>query len=132
LVYVSAIAAVKDMPATAYNFLPEMADSLLVRNFVADPAVIGAIRCDFDGADGRELARRTFYHDVPRPLAERALSMVASDAPAGVDGVVAATRERFGSIPRTWVLCTEDRVLRPALPGLLASAIADAAITLSR
>jgi len=106
---------------------------------------------------------RTFYHEVPRPLAERALSMVASDAPAGVDGVVAATRERFGSIPRTWVLCTEDRVMRPALqrrlaleldevaqtptrvvevnsshspflsqPGLLASAIADAAITLSR
>ena len=42
--------------------------------------------------------------------------MLSTDAPLG-PGLepVSATRERFGSIPHTYVLCLRDNAIRPAL-----------------
>jgi pimeloyl-ACP methyl ester carboxylesterase len=40
LLFVSAMVPVAGQPASAYNALPEMADSRLAANFVADPAVV--------------------------------------------------------------------------------------------
>jgi len=115
LVFVSAITPVTGVAGTAYNALPEMADSMLPGLLVADPAAVGAIRADFDSPDGRDRAREALYADVPSPLADRALSMLASDTTVGVDGQVAATADGFGAIPRTWILCTEDRIMTPAV-----------------
>jgi hypothetical protein len=52
---------------------------------------------------------------VPGDLAESALSLLCSDAALGLDRAVDATPARFGAIARTWVLCTEDRIVTPAL-----------------
>jgi len=115
LVFVSAMTPVLDRPASAYNTLPEMAGSMLPGLLVADPAAVGAIRADFDSPEGRDLAHQALYADVPPALADRALSMLTSDTTVGVDGRVDATADAFGAIPRTWVLCTEDRILTPAV-----------------
>jgi pimeloyl-ACP methyl ester carboxylesterase len=116
LVYVSGLVPVNGLPAGAYNDTEEMRDSLLPANFVADPFVIGALRGDMLDPSRRAHAKRTFYNDVDDTLAEAALSMLSTDAPLG-PGLepVSATRERFGSIPHTYVLCLRDNAIRPAL-----------------
>ena len=114
LVYVAAMAPVAGLPAAAYNALPEMSDSLLMGAIVADPAAIGAIRCDPADPAQHEHLRQAFYGDVDREIADAAMALLSSDAPLGV-GVepVLVTRERFGSIPHTYVVTLRDNIVRP-------------------
>lgn len=115
LVLIAAMTPAAGLTPGAYNAEPEMADSLLPLNFAADPASVGALRCDFDGPAGRDLARRTFYEDVDARKAAQATGMLSSDCTASVDVAVEVTPARFGSVPRTWVLTSRDRAVPPAM-----------------
>lgn len=55
----------------------------------------------------------SFYHDVPRGLAERALSM-ERDHPSPAAGRIPWPLEGLPSVPTGFVLCTEDRFFPPA------------------
>lgn len=116
LIYVAAIAPVNNMPAAGYNALPEMQDTLLLDNIVADPVRIGALRCDVGDPRRRAHARDTFYNDVEAEFADAALSLLSSDAPAAVGAeVIPVSLAAFGSVRHTYVLCLRDNAVRPAL-----------------
>lgn len=86
--------------------------------YVGDPAAIGATRINLRSTDAGYLAllRRTFYGDVG---GERFLAFangLVPDNPTRIAAAeVGATRDRWGSIPRSYVLTTQDRVVTPAL-----------------
>jgi pimeloyl-ACP methyl ester carboxylesterase len=116
LIYVAALAPVHTMPAAGYNSLPEMHDTLLLDNIVADPATIGALRCDIGDPRRKIHARQTFYNDVDDDLADAALSLLSSDAPAAVGAeAVPVSRARYGTVRHTYVVCLRDNAVRPAL-----------------
>lgn len=116
LVYISALAPVSGQPAATFVAHPANAGELGTGLLRADPFAIGASRIDTADPATRERIREALYADVPVEVADAATSMLNADAPVGMAAeAIAVTRERFGSIPRTYVLCTEDRMLMPAL-----------------
>ncbi len=64
------------------------------------------------GATGSEDPFVAFYHDVPRALAEEALSRARSESQAAYDSPWPL--EAWPDVPTRFVLCTEDRFLPPA------------------
>lgn len=82
----------------------------------ADPLAIGASRIDRGDPASRDLIREALYADVSFETADAAISMLNVDAPVGIvtEGV-SVTRDRFGSIPHTYIVCTADRMMKPAL-----------------
>lgn len=116
LVYISALAPVSGQPAAAFVANPANAGELGTGLLRADPFAIGASRIDTADAVSRERIREALYADVPVEVADAATSMLNADAPVGMAAeAITVSRERFGSIPRTYVLCTQDRMLTPAL-----------------
>jgi pimeloyl-ACP methyl ester carboxylesterase len=117
LVYVAALVPTALGSAAAYLALPE-AGPRYPFLYVGDPAVIGATRINPRSPDPeyRALLHRTFYGDVDE---ERFLAYAAGltpDNPVGIArATVGATAQRWGSIPRTYVLTTQDRVVNPAV-----------------
>jgi hypothetical protein len=86
--------------------------------YVGDPSVIGATRINFRSTDAgyRDLLHRTFYGDVEEDRFLAFANGLVPDNPIGIAAAeVGATRERWGSIPRSYVLTTRDRVVSPAL-----------------
>ncbi|TDE52813.1 alpha/beta fold hydrolase [Nonomuraea mesophila] len=117
-VYVAAYMPASGVPAAAYSEMPEAADGLVVPLVQGDPARIGAIRLDF--ATGDPVYRRqlyeAFYGDVDRALADAATGLLTPDGPAGVMvGTTPLTRDGWGSVRRTYVTCTKDRAITPAV-----------------
>lgn len=116
LVYISALAPVSGQPAAAFVANPTNAGELGTGLLRADPFAMGASRIDTADAASRESIREALYADVPVEVADAATSMLSADAPVGMAAeAITVSRERFGSIPRTYVLCTQDRMLTPAL-----------------
>ncbi len=53
---------------------------------------------------------------VPPATAEAAIALLTPDAPVGISaGVTALTADGWGSLPRTYVVCTRDATIPPAL-----------------
>ena len=114
LVYTSAWAPV-DLEAAAYNAEPEMADvdaGVLASLLVGDPGQLGALRCNFRGATGEQLAslKALFCADA---TADEFLTFVGTfqpdenlDAGGPDDRAQAGT---WGAIPRTFIRLGEDR-----------------------
>ncbi|MCA2214160.1 alpha/beta fold hydrolase [Jidongwangia harbinensis] len=116
LVYVSAFAPVSGPPAGYYLGEPENAGERVTPLMAADPALVGALRQDTGGRAGRDAVRDAFYHDVDRPTAEAAISLLSPDGPLGIaQDPVPVTAARYGSVPHTYVVCTRDRVVPEAL-----------------
>ena len=113
IVYLAAIAPLLDLPAAAYNVEPEMEESLLISALVGDPQATGAARCDFQGQPDRTV--EVFYHDVPVAYRLQAVSMLATDVPSGIDGVVRATPDGLGSVRRSYVHTEQDRAIPLAM-----------------
>ena len=113
VVYLAAIVPLLDLPAVAYNVEPEMEGSLLMSGLVGDPRVTGAARCDFEGHPERTV--ETFYQDVPLACRLQAISMLATDVPSGIDGVVRATADGLGSVRRSYVHTEQDRAVPLAM-----------------
>ncbi|MFI6662695.1 alpha/beta fold hydrolase [Streptomyces sp. NPDC050523] len=108
------------MPTAQYINMPENAGELVASGLSADPAAVGVLRPD-TGDDGRRPApREAFYNDVDEATAEAAMSLLTADAPAGVVlEPVTVTAERYGSIPHSCVVCTQDNAIRPQLQRLM-------------
>lgn len=115
LIYVAAFAPVTGRPATDYILMPEMGD-VIQTQLCADPTVVGALRYDRGDPGVRDQIHHTLYNDLGRDRADSAISLLTPDAPAGIAGEApAVTRERYGSIPHTYVLTLRDRGIQPVL-----------------
>ncbi|MFF5979438.1 alpha/beta fold hydrolase [Streptomyces olindensis] len=117
-VYLAAYMPASNVPAVAYVGMPENEGELMGSMLRADPATVGAMRLDLASSDPtyRERLREALYGDVAPAVAEAAAGLMSPDAPAGVAlGVTTLTREGWGSVPRSYVVCTRDMALRPAL-----------------
>ncbi|MFJ8025702.1 alpha/beta fold hydrolase [Streptomyces sp. NPDC096311] len=117
-VYLTAFMPGSGTTAATYLRLHENAGSLVGPALRADPAVVGALRFDLASDDGayRQQLRDTFYGDVDPAVADAALGLLTPDAPAGIAlGATTLTRDGWGSVPRTYVTCAQDRALLPAL-----------------
>jgi pimeloyl-ACP methyl ester carboxylesterase len=116
--YVTAFMPASGVPAGAYIFAPENEGDLAGASLVADPAVIGGLRLDTTSPDPayRQQLRDAFFGDLPAGLADAAIALLTPDAPAGLSaGATTLTADGWGSVPRTYVVCTRDRALRPAM-----------------
>jgi hypothetical protein len=64
----------------------------------------------------RAAVREAFYGDVDPATADAAIALLTPDAPAGIStGATTLTADGWGSIPRTYVQCSRDLVVPPAL-----------------
>jgi pimeloyl-ACP methyl ester carboxylesterase len=117
-VYVAAMMPASGVPCVAYPSMPENEGSLTDAAFVANPAAVGALRIDVGSGEPayRQRLRDAFYGDIDPGAADAAIALLSSDAPAGIAlGTTTVTPDRWGSVPRTYVLCARDMTLRPAL-----------------
>ncbi|GAB6902017.1 alpha/beta fold hydrolase [Kineosporia succinea] len=116
LVYVSAFAPVAGLPAAGYIATPENDGDLLRHSFTGDFAAIGALRLDTRDPSRHEHLRQALYADVEPGTARAALDLISVDGPIGVPGQpLDVTPERFGAVPHSYVTCSQDRAVRPAL-----------------
>jgi pimeloyl-ACP methyl ester carboxylesterase len=118
LVYVTGFMAPSDADAGAYIQSPENAGELIGPLVVADPGVVGAIRMDVRSPDPAYRAglREALFGDVPEAIADAAIRQLSCDCPLGIPaGTTELTREAWGGIPRTYVRCSADRAILPAL-----------------
>jgi pimeloyl-ACP methyl ester carboxylesterase len=63
----------------------------------------------------REVARRHFYHRALRADAEAALDRLCPEPMAPNQAPMTVTAERWGSLPRAFIECSDDRALPLAL-----------------
>jgi hypothetical protein len=62
------------------------------------------------------LLRDALYGDVPSAVAEAAIALLTPDAPARIAlEATVLTPDGWGSAPRSYVVCTQDMAIRPAL-----------------
>ena len=118
VVYLAGFLVPNGMPLLAMLQHQSMASALSLGLFVGDPVAIGATRINPRPADPayRSLLKASFYGDVPQADFEIAASHLHCDesnlgalTPSGI------TAERFGTVPRHYIRCTQDRAV--PLPG---------------
>jgi pimeloyl-ACP methyl ester carboxylesterase len=117
-VYLTAFMPASGIPAAAYIRMPENEGGLAGTCLVADPATVGAFRLDVASPDPayRQRLRQTFYGDVAPEVGDAAIALLTPDAPAGIAlGTTTLTADGWGSVPRSYVSCTQDMVIRPLL-----------------
>jgi pimeloyl-ACP methyl ester carboxylesterase len=117
-VYLAAFMPASGVPALAHSRMPENDGSLVRSLLVADPAAVGALRLDPASPEPayRQRLREAFYTDVDPAVADAAAALLTPDAPAGISlGTTTLTAGGWGSVPRTYVMCTRDMAIRPAL-----------------
>lgn len=117
VVYVAAFMPASGVPGVAYLDQPEQEGDRVAPLLRADPASVGALRLDpRAGGDDREALVAAFYQDVDPATADAAIALLSCDAPASVAaGSTVLTAQGWGRVPRTFVCCTEDYAVRPAL-----------------
>jgi pimeloyl-ACP methyl ester carboxylesterase len=82
--------------------------------FVGDPAAIGATRIHAGSSDAayRSQLKAAFYGDVAEPEFARAAAQLHCDeSNAGALAPSRITPERFGTVPRHYIRCTQDRAV---------------------
>jgi pimeloyl-ACP methyl ester carboxylesterase len=117
VIYIAAFVPVRGVPAASYFGLPENEGSTVTHALVGDPVRrVGAFRYDTGNPASREVIRETFYNDVEPAMADAATALITPDAPAGIAGeTITVTPDRFGRVSHTYVVCTRDNAVRPAL-----------------
>ena len=117
-VYLSAVMPASDTPPAAHTEWPEFADSRITPLYVGDPAEIGALRLDVASDDYtyRAALREALYHDVDPVVADAAIGLLTPDAPLGLAlDPTTLTRDGWGSVPRTYITCSRDKVMPPGV-----------------
>lgn len=116
-VYLTAFMPATGVPAHAYLSEPEQDGDRLAPLFVGDPSATGAVRLDVgEAGEYRAQLRGAFYGDVPEQTADAAIALLTPDAPAGIfAGTTDLTDDGWGAVPRTYVCCSQDYAIRPAL-----------------
>ncbi|MGW0480686.1 alpha/beta fold hydrolase [Nonomuraea sp. NPDC003214] len=117
-VYLTAYLPASGLSAAACTRLPEAAADQVAPLLRGDPARTGALRLDLATSDAayRRALYEAFYGDVEPGLAGAATALLTPDGPIGIMlGATTLTRDGWGSVPRTYVMCTADRAIVPAL-----------------
>jgi len=117
-VYLAAFMPASDLPAGAYSLVSEYAGDLLSGCVRSDPLAAGAARLDTTSPDReyRGRLRAALYGDVDEATAEAAIALLSPDAPSLVAiGATTLTADGWGRVPRTYVVCSRDRALPPAV-----------------
>lgn len=117
-VYLTAFMPASGVRPAAYAGTPENEGSRVGALRAADARVVGALRMDVASPDPayRAAVREAFYGDVDPVTADAAIALLTPDAPAGIStGTTTLTADGWGSVPRTYVVCTRDLTIRPAL-----------------
>lgn len=114
VVYLAGFMVPNGMSLLAMLQHESMSSALAPGLFVGDPAAIGATRISIGSADEayRSLLKASFYGDVPQPEFAHAVSQLHCDeSNAGAVAPAKITRERFGTVPRHYIRCTQDRAI---------------------
>jgi hypothetical protein len=85
---------------------------------IGNPAVTGAMRLDPGSPDPayRQQLLACFYADVDPGAAGAAIALLTPDAPLGLSSEsTTLTASGWGAVPRAYVVCTKDQLMRPAL-----------------
>jgi pimeloyl-ACP methyl ester carboxylesterase len=129
LVYLTAYMPASGRACITYVSLPEAKDSVFMRLVCGDPMASGAMRVDPFTQDPqrRDGLREAFYGDVEQHKANAAIALLGCDAPT-LTALQATelTAKRWGAIDRTYVICTKDRTIPPALQRLFITQADDA------
>ncbi|WP_225847487.1 alpha/beta fold hydrolase [Streptomyces sp. HPF1205] len=122
LIYVTAYMPASGVPCLAYPSLPQAEGGQSLALLTADPLEIGALRVDTAADDLRPAIRSAFYGDVDQATADAAIALLGSDAPTAMaTQPTTLTPQGWGSIERTYVLCTQDNTIPLALQRLFVS-----------
>jgi pimeloyl-ACP methyl ester carboxylesterase len=114
VVYLAGFLVPTGLPLLAMLQHETMASALSPGLFVGDPAVTGATRINVGPADEayRSLLKASFYGDVSQAEFAQAASQLHCDESNG--GALAPseiTAGGFGSVPRHYIRCTQDRAI---------------------
>lgn len=118
LVYLTAFMPASGVPGVSYIAAPENAGEMVGPQLLADPAAIGALRMDHRSADAayRANGKLAFYGDVSQQDYDAIANLLTPDVPVAPFATpIATTVERWGSIPRHYIRCLQDRAIRPPL-----------------
>ena len=114
VVYLSGFLVPNGMTLLAMLQHETLSSALAPRLFVGDPAAIGATRIDVRSTDEayRSLLKASFYADVPESEFAHAVSQLHYDeSNAGAFALSEITPGRFGTVPRHYIRCTQDRAI---------------------
>lgn len=121
LVYIAGHAPVRLKSAAAYGALPEASTGFGETLFLGNPAATGAVRINPRGdAAYLERLREAYYNDVPYNAFLRFARALTPDLPLSFwIEAISMSAERWGRAPRTYVRCSLDRALAPALQSMM-------------
>jgi pimeloyl-ACP methyl ester carboxylesterase len=114
VVYLAGFMLPNGMPLLAMLQHESFSSALAPRLFVGDPAAIGATRINVGPADDayRSLLKAAFYGDVSESeFAEAASQLHCDESNAGALAQSEITPGRFGTAPRHYIRCTDDRAI---------------------
>jgi pimeloyl-ACP methyl ester carboxylesterase len=114
VVYLAGFMVPNGMPLLAMLQHETLSSALAPGLFVGDPIAIGATRINPGSTDEayRSLLKASFYGDVSDSEFARAASQLHYDeSNAGAVAPSEITPERFGTVPRHYIRCTQDRAI---------------------
>lgn len=114
VVYLAGFMVPEGMPLLAMLMDQSMASALAPRLFVGDPMAIGATRIHAGSTDEayRALLKASFYADLSdADFSEAASQLHHDESNAGALALSEITSERFGTVPRHYIRCTQDRAV---------------------
>ena len=117
-IYLCAFMPASDVDPALYNQIPEASGSGIGPLYRGDPSRTGALRLDLASNDPayREALRDTLYHDVDPMLAEATIGLLSPDVPVGITLTTTTLTEKgWGSVPHSYIRCTADKGLMPAV-----------------
>ena len=118
LVYLTAFMPASGVPGVSYIAAPENAGEMVGPQLMADPAQVGALRMDHRSTDANYIrnGKLAFYDDVTDDAYSAIAHLLTPDVPVGPFATpVVTTTARWGSVPRHYIKCLQDRAIRPAL-----------------
>lgn len=122
LVYVAGIVPSRLVSAIEVGALPEYGSPTMDGLVIGDPVALGTLRINPRATDPfyRELLRAKFYGDLSPDEASAYLDLLCPDQPLSfLAEPVVVTAEAWGSIPRTYVVTTNDKAIAPAVQEIL-------------
>ena len=114
VVYLAGFMVPNGTPLLAMLQHPALSSALAPGLFVGDPAAIGATRIHAGSTEEayRSLLKAAFYGDVSEPeFAHAASQLHCDESNAGAVTPSGITPGRFGTVPRHYIRCTQDRAI---------------------
>ena len=114
VVYLAAFMVPNGLPLLAMLQHESLSSALAPGLFVGDSAAIGATRINAGSTDAayRSLLKAAFYGDLSESeFAQAAAQLHCDESNAGAVAPAEITPGRFGTVPRHYIRCTQDRAI---------------------